>query len=251
VKELSRQLSDVLGRLEAATPQQVASQPGVPSELHVEQLLEALSLGEHDEAERRVNRLFIRLSHDQQRAAVKAMISVAATTGDHTTQLVACSLLEAADRLDPTLTEIQDVEAFARSGDFSLRSSAAVPMWQWAESSPGRVPVSLLAKLALPSVEDWHVHATVRAGAKQLLRCLAARAIFDEMVASADREDRDYAVGDLLQVATVEPRAVPLDLAEMLASEARGSSLPASRSAANAIPASAQLTTCGRPARWP
>src|SRR5437660_1291333 len=62
--------------------------------LHVEQLFEDLGLGEHEKAERRVNRLFLHLSRDQQRAALAAIIRVATTTKDHTTQLLACSLLE-------------------------------------------------------------------------------------------------------------------------------------------------------------
>lgn len=112
------------------------------------------------------------------------------------------------------------VEALARSADFSLRSSAAVLMWQWAESIPGRVPVPLLARLTQPSTEDWYVHAAARAGAKQLLlRRAAARAIFDRMAASRDRDDRYYAVADLLEVAEVEPRAVPADLARKLAAD--------------------------------
>jgi len=165
-----------------------------------------------------VNRLFLHLSRDQQQATVAEVIRVATTTEDHTCQLVACSLLEAADRLDPMLVKIEDVEAMARSSDFSLRTSAAVLMWQWAESAPGRVPIALLGKLALPSTEDWYVHAAARAGAKQLLlRREAARAIFDRMAASRDHNDRDYAVGDLLEVAKTEPRAVPADLARKLA----------------------------------
>jgi hypothetical protein len=93
-------------------------------------------------------------------------------------------------------------------------------MWQWAESIPGRVPVPLLARLASPSTEDWYVHAAARAGAKQLLLHRgAARAIFDRMAASPDPDDRDYAVADLLEVAKTEPRAVPADLARMLAQD--------------------------------
>ena len=157
------------------------------------------------------------LSRDQQQAAVEAIIHVATTTKDHTSELLACSLLEAADRLDPMLTKIEDVEALARSADFSLRSSAAVLLWQWAESIPGRVPVPLLARLTQPSAEDWYVHAAARAGAKQLLlRRDAARAIFDRMAASRDRDDRHYAATDLLQVAEIEPRAMPADLAQKL-----------------------------------
>lgn len=57
-----------------------------------------------------------------------------------------------------------------------------------------------------------------RAAARQLLLSReAAREIFERMAASQDRHDRDYAVGDLLEVARVEPRAVPRDLAVKLA----------------------------------
>ena len=165
-----------------------------------------------------MNRLFVHLYRDQQQAAVEAIIRVATTTKDHTSQLLACSLLEAADRLDPMLIKTEDVETLARSADFSLRSSAAVVLWQWAASVPGHVPVPLLARLTQPSTEDWYVHAAARAGAKQLLlRRAAARAIFDQMAESLDRDDRDYAAADLLEVAKVEPRAVPVDLAQKLA----------------------------------
>ena len=112
---------------------------------------------------------------------------MATTTKDHTTQLLGCNLLEAADRLDPMLIKIEDVEALAQSAHFSLRSGAAALLWQWAESNSGRVPVPLLSKLALPSTQDWYVHTAARAGAKQLLlRRAAARAIFDRMAASRD-----------------------------------------------------------------
>jgi hypothetical protein len=153
----------------------------------------------------RVIGLFLPLFRNQQRAAVEALVHVA-TTQDHTTQLLACSLLEAADRLNPMLIKIDDVERLARSANFSLRSSAAVLLWQWATSSPGRVPIPLLGRLTQPSTEDWYVHAAARAGAKQLLVARgAARAIFDRMAASHDPDDRDYAAADLLEVAGSSP----------------------------------------------
>lgn len=219
VRQLSGEILGALARLDAARPgEKPRSQTPPDIALHVEQLFEDLGLDDHEKAERRVNRLFLHLFRDQQRAALAAIIHVATTTKDHTTQLLACSLLEAADRLDPTLIEIEDVEALARSGHSSLRSSAAVLLWQWAESIPGHVPIPLLGKLTLPSTEDWYVHAAARAGAKQvLLRRAAARAIFDRMAASRDTNDRDYAIADLLEVAKMEPRAVPIDLARKLA----------------------------------
>lgn len=200
--------------------------------LHIEQLLAGLSLDGHDEAERRMNRLFVRRARCEQRVVVEALIHEATTTSDHVTLLLACSLLEAADRLDPTLITVDEVESLTVSTDRSLRSCAAVLMWQWAQSLPGRVPVPLLARLALPGEEDWYVHAPARAGAQTLLiHRAAARAIFDQMAASRDPEDRSYAASDLLDVARVEPRAIPKDLARKLARDhdegvaARGSAL--------------------------
>jgi hypothetical protein len=221
VRQLDRAIREALASLEAGRPaEQPRAQSITDTALHVEQLFDGLDLGKHEEAERRMNRLFLHFSRDQQQVVVEAIIGVARTTKDHTAQLLACALLEAADRLDPTLIKIEDVEALARSADFSLRSSSAVLMWQWAESLPGRVPVPLLARLTQPSTEDWYVHAAARAGAKQLLlRRAAARAIFDRMAASRDRDDRDYAVADLLEVAKIEPRAVPADLARKLADD--------------------------------
>ena len=186
--------------------------------LYVEQCFENLGLDEHDEGERRLNRLFMHLTRAQQRAAVAAIIDVATTTQSHTTQLVACSLLESADRLDPMLVNIEDVETLARAAGSSLRGCAASLLWQWAESIPGRVSVPLLGRLTQPSTEDWYVHSPARCAAKQLLLSRAsARAIFDRMAASHHRDDRDYAVADMREVAAIEPRAVPRDLVRKLA----------------------------------
>jgi hypothetical protein len=219
VRQLRGEILEAVARLDAARPGE-QPHPQTPPDiaLHVEQLFEDLGLDEHEKAERRVNRLFLHLSRDQQRATLQAIIRVATTTKDHTTQLLAGNLLEAADRLDPMLIKIEQVEALSQSADSSVRCNAAVLLWQWAESSPGHVPIPLLGKLALPSTEDWYVHLAARAGAKRLLLCrAAARAIFDRMAASRDRNDRDWAVSDLLAVAKKEPRAVPPDLARKLA----------------------------------
>ncbi|KUL23732.1 esterase/lipase family protein [Streptomyces regalis] len=216
--QIGTAVKEAFEQLNAARPPESGGSPSVSDvALQVEQLLDSLGLGEHEKAERRVNRLFLPLRRDQQRAVVEAMLGVATTTDDHTTQLLTCSLIEAASRLDPMLIEIEDVERLALSADFSLRSSAAVVMWQWAQAIPGRVPIPLLCRLSQPSTEDWYVHAAARAGAKQLLLHRAAtRAVFDRMAASRDHDDRDYAAADLLDVAKVEPRAVPADLARKL-----------------------------------
>lgn len=202
----------------AQTPALPASEADPDIALHVEQAFEGLGLDQHDEAARRLYRLFMHLTRQQQRAAIAAIIRLATTTDNHTTQLLAANLLEAADRLDPMLIDIEDVERLARSAVTAHRICAACLLWQWAESNPGRVPIPLLGRLTQPSGEDWYVFSPARAAARQLLLSReGARAIFDRMAASQDRHDRDYAVGDLLEVAMVEPRAVPRDLAVKLA----------------------------------
>jgi hypothetical protein len=96
LRQIGAAVQEALQRLDARAPAQRSSPPLADTDvaLHVEQLLGGLELGEHDKAERRVNRLFLLLRRNQQRAAVEALIHVATTTQNHTTQLLACSLLE-------------------------------------------------------------------------------------------------------------------------------------------------------------
>lgn len=227
-REAYAALPDLLGSpvpsLNFDPPDPAARRPGREPSSEVKNLTAALfdglGLGEHDKAERRVYAGFLTLSRQDQEAVVDEIAWIAMTTVDQEREFVACSLLEAADRLDPTLVKIEIVEAMATAGDFMLRSSAAVLLWQWAETSPGRVPVALLGRLARPTAEDWYVHSAARAGAKQLmLRRASARIVFDVMAASQDQVDRQYAVSDLLEVAKQEPRAVPAELAEALAND--------------------------------
>jgi hypothetical protein len=216
------EILEVIAPLTAATrtaQPHSSTLPDVAS--HVARCFDRLNIDEHEEAERRIAQLFQRLTRAEQRAVVVAIVRVVTSDTEHITQLVACALQEAADRLDPSLITIEDVEALdcAPQGPGNApRGSAAVLLWQWAESNPGRVPVPLLSKLAQPSRQDWYVHSPARAGAKQLLLVRpSARAIYDTMAASQDKHDRSHAVADLAEVAEIEPRAIPIDLARRLA----------------------------------
>jgi hypothetical protein len=81
-----------------------------------------LNLDEHDEAERQ---LFISLDRTDQKVFVDALPQEAIGTRDHGTLPLATNLIEAADRLDPTLIDVEHVEALAASDDRSVRSRAA------------------------------------------------------------------------------------------------------------------------------
>jgi len=222
IKQLASAVEAGFDRQAAARPTGRTAPAARIGALHVEHLLAGLQIGEHGKAEQRMHQLFLPLNRSDQRVIIEALLREATKIEDedNETRLLACSLIEAANRLDPSLITVEEVEELAASADFTLRSSAAVLLWHWAETLPGRVPVPLLCRLSLPSTEDWYVHAAARAGAKTLLlHRAAARAIFDRMAASRDRDDRDYAVADLLDVAEVERRAVPVDLARKLADD--------------------------------
>ena len=217
-----------------------APEPSGEATSHVATLLEGLDLGAHDEAQMRIYELFLLLSRQQQEDVVDEIVHIATTTGDHVRELLACSLLEAADRLDPTLVKVEIVQALATSDDFSLRSSAAVLLWQWAEASPGQVPLALLGQLARPTIEDWYVQAPAMAAVKQLmLRRASGRVIFDRLAASADPEERYGVATDLLDVAMIMAVAVPRGLAEQLA---RDSAVSVARKGAELIRAISGVT---------
>jgi hypothetical protein len=223
IRQLSVAVEDGFARQRTRREQ---IRPGAAARIgavYVEDLLAGLQLGQHEAAERRMHRLLLPLDRADQRVILEALLREAGKIedlADNELRILACSLVEATDRLDPTLLAIEEVEELATSPDFTLRSSAAVLLLQWAKNHPGRVPVPLLSRLSLPSQEDWYVHAAARAGAKTLLlHRISARVVFDRMAASRDHDDRHYAVADLLEVAKVEPRAVPLDLALALAGD--------------------------------
>jgi len=66
-----------------------AQRPGPPAiasvAMHIEQLLAGLSIDGHDEAERRMNRLFLPLCRGDQRVVVESLSHEASTAMDHET----------------------------------------------------------------------------------------------------------------------------------------------------------------------
>jgi hypothetical protein len=183
-------------------------------------LFDGIGLGDHDKAAARMYAAFSPISRDQQHEIVDELVRITATAEDHTQQLVACSLLEAADRIDPSLVRVQVVEALSQSESFSIRSCAAVLLWQWAESHPGRVPLALLGRLAKPVTEDWYVQAPAMAAVKHMmLQRPDARVIVDALTYSDDAEERYAAARALLDVARVTTLVVPRDTAERLAQD--------------------------------
>ena len=180
-------------------------------------LLPGLDLGDHDEAERRVYRLLRQVPTADHPRVVDELVKFATETSDGREELIACSLLEAADRVEPSLVGTALIENLASSDDFSLRSCAAFLLWQKAENAPEQVSISILGRLARPATEDWYVQAPAMAAVKQLMLTRAdAWLILDDLTNSGDREERYAVAADLLDIATVSAAAVPPDLVQRL-----------------------------------
>jgi hypothetical protein len=196
-------------------PTASTERPNVASEL-----TEGLDLGDHKEAERRAYGLLAKQDRPSQEAAVARLRQFLRDSNDNEQILLAASVLEAINRLDPSLIDIDTIEELASSEDFSKRSSAATLLWDRAEVAPATVPLGLLGRLARPATEDWYVQAPAMAATKQLLlRRRAARIVLDELANSRDAEDRYAVANALADVAQFDLWAVPHDLAERLAQD--------------------------------
>lgn len=214
-----RQL-DAWGILERRPRSAHAPAPAPPAT--IAELIAGLELGDADEADRRAYELVA----SEARASVAAVVDELLRflrnrhESDDEATLLAGSVLESLSRLDPSLITNEKVEALVMSDDYSVRSTAAALLWDRAEVAPADVPLGLLAKLALPSSEDWYVQAPAMAAAKVLLlRRRSARLIFDKLAASDDPEDRYAVAAALLDVAHVDSWAAPRNLARRLAAD--------------------------------
>lgn len=196
-----------------------SSDPGV-----VDDLIQGIGLGEHNEAELRAYALMFNETRKTQRDVVGRVVRFLhekEEDEDSRVLLVAGSLLEAINRLDPSLVAVDQIEQIANSTSFSNRATAAHLLWDRSTVAPEDVPLGLLGRLAIPAGEDWYVQAPAMAAVKQLLLFRpAARIIFDNLARSSNTDNRYAVAAALLDVASVDHRAVPRDLAKKLAGDA-------------------------------
>lgn len=186
----------------------------------VDDVIQGLGLGEDKKINTRAYTIVVTETRESQRTVVDRIVRFLAAneSEDNTLILVAGAVLEAMNRLDPSLVSPDIIEELANSRDFSTRSVAAHILWDRAEVAPDLVPLGLLARLAIPAGEDWYVQAPAMAAVKQLLlKRQSARMIFDDLAGNEDSDNRYAVAAALLDVARVERRAVPGDLAERLA----------------------------------
>lgn len=191
----------------------------------VPELIDGLELGAHEEATRRAYELLRRKGREAAEATVEELRRFlrAQLPADNDATLCAGSVLEAINRLDPSLVSIELIEELSGSDDLTKRSIAAMLLWDRAEVAPGEVPLALLGRLALPSTEDWYVQAPAMAAVKQLLlRRWPARIILDRLAESEDPVDRYAVAAALLDIAQVDRWVAPRDLVVKLAEDGDG-----------------------------
>jgi hypothetical protein len=217
-----QQLSEwgVLGQV-AAEPVSISSEEAAAPDPG--DVLAGLGLGDHDEAQRRAYRLMSGLTKNGQRNFVRRLVDLVFNLErerNNEPLLIAVSLLEAINRLDPNLIGYELVERMSVSRNFSTRSSAAVMLCDKATVAPGAVPIDLVGRLARPASEDWYVYTPAMAATKVLILAREeAYEILDALAASDDVDDRAAVVGALTDVARVSPVAVKRGLVKRLADD--------------------------------
>jgi hypothetical protein len=182
-------------------------------------LFPGLEPGDHAEARRRVYPLLRDRGADR-RHRIAAELHRKTMEPDDDRTLVAASLLRAAGGLDAGLVGGEMIEALAAHPGYPARACAANLLLDRAVLAPLEIPLEVLGRLAVPSVEDWFVWAPAMAAIQELvLHRRDAYAILAALAADGKPRDR-YAVADaLLAVASVRPAAVAQDLAQRLAQD--------------------------------
>ncbi len=213
------------------TPATVSSLP----ETVLEDLFAGVGLGDHDKAEMRLRHLFQQVGKADQARLAQAIFEYAIAHPDDGVDIhVVTSFLEACARLDLSLVELPWIERLAASPVVQHRMSAAIMLWERAETDPGTVPIDLVARLARPASEDWYVFSPALAAAKQLaLTRRSALEVILDLGRSLGADDREYAVRLLRDLADVDPLIVPVDAVQRLA---RDSDPSVSEAAAELLP---------------
>lgn len=178
----------------------------------LDDLFEGTRLAQQDKAESRIRALFGRTSKEGQRRVARGIFDrVMAAPPDSDDVHVTSSFLEACLRIDPALVEMPWLEQLVESPVVQHRMSAAMMLWDLAETSPGIVPLDLVAKLAKPATEDWYVFAPALGAAKQLsLTRRSALQVVLDLARSLNADDRDAAVRALADLARVDAPIVPI-----------------------------------------
>jgi hypothetical protein len=157
----------------------------------------------------------------EQRSYVAQIVSVLRNSQHWETRATAARMLEAAADIDPNLITFDLIEELARDEDFSVRSSASLILYLLSLSTPGVVPIDLVARLAQPSTEDWYVYTPALSALQEVaLSRQEAMERIELLAKTPDRDTRERVAYVLLDIARVKPAVVPPALIERLKEDA-------------------------------
>ncbi len=185
-------------------------------------MIDGLSVTDPARTYRRVLEWLEGRSSSERAALALLMVSVALNAPQWEDRSVASHAVERMAALEIGLLPDSVVDELSRHRDSSVRSSAAVILYDRAVRAPGLVPMPLVARLvdstgdAAPA-ESWYVYTPARACLAQLaLSRPEAWDVVLAMAGSPSAEMREGAAGVVARIAERLPAAVPLDILEAL-----------------------------------
>lgn len=204
-----------------SVPHAIATSSATLPDGFLDDLLDGVELGDHDLAEQCLLNFLATLRREFHPQVIDALFDSFTAADEEGVQIhILSSFLEAASRIDPQSVSMERLAALSESTVFQHRSCVATILWDLADTSPGRVPLDILAALARPSHEDWYVYSPALAAVKQLaLTRKSAWHIIEALARSDDADDRSYAASAAIDVAKQNPSLVPLAIATLLSSD--------------------------------
>ncbi|MGH8523914.1 MAG: hypothetical protein ACREXY_06760 [Gammaproteobacteria bacterium] len=115
------------------------------------QLIAGLRIDDPSQTHAHVRERLNELRKNEQRRYVDKILALSRESDQWEVRATAAHMLEAVVDIDQQLITVDVIDELAHDLEFSVRSSAAVMLYLIALSSPGLVPIDLLAHLAKPS----------------------------------------------------------------------------------------------------
>lgn len=201
-------LKDILESVHHSLNQREAAKPDVETGFRpiteVEALIDGMELGDWDAAEDKALQVLERTDAYGRNPLIHDLLSYR-DAGEQETIMHALAIVEMCAAMAPYLIDRSHIFELAAHKDFSVRASAASMCMELARVAPDRVPIDVLLRLSHYN-EDWYVQAPANAALKTIAhRIPAVLRIFLSRLGSEDRDEREHAASQFLDISNKEP----------------------------------------------